>query len=100
MFLAKVFDSLSEASSVEEFEHSVQEFLKLIKNTVQNNRNAYTIACGTSFHATKIGALFFNEIAGVEIIPILPGDFRVNIPIASRIMTSLLVFLNPVRPKI
>lgn len=76
MFLAKVFDSLSEASSVEEFEHSVQEFLKLIKNTVQNNRNAYTIACGTSFHATKIGALFFNEIAGVEIIPILPGDFR------------------------
>ncbi len=74
--LAKALDSISELDSVEEFEHEVRDFLALIKNTVSNNRNAYTIACGTSFHATKVGALFFNEIAGVEIIPILPGDFR------------------------
>lgn len=74
--LAKALDSISELGSVEEFEHDVQDFLALVKNTVSNNRNAYTIACGTSFHATKVGALFFNEIAGVEIIPILPGDFR------------------------
>ncbi len=76
LLLAKAFDSLSEAASVEEFEQAVQDFLACLKITVQNNRIAYTIACGTSFHATKIGALFFNEIAGVEIIPILPGDFR------------------------
>lgn len=76
LMLAKVFDSLAEAASVEEFDQSVDNFLSLVKNTIQNNRIAYTIACGTSFHATKIGALFFNEIAGVEIIPILPGDFR------------------------
>lgn len=76
LILAKAFDSLSETCSVEEFEISVQNFLDLIKNTIKNNRIAYSIACGTSFHATKIGALFFNEIAGVEIIPILPGDFR------------------------
>jgi len=74
--LAKALDSISELAAVEEFEQDVQDFLALIKNTVSNNRNAYTIACGTSFHATKVGALFFNEIAGVEIIPILPGDFR------------------------
>lgn len=76
LMLAKVFDSLAEAASVEEFDQSVDDFLALVKNTIQSNRIAYTIACGTSFHATKIGALFFNEIAGVEIIPILPGDFR------------------------
>ena len=76
LLLAKAFDALSEAGSVAEFEQSVQSFLACVKNTVQNSRIAYTIACGTSFHATKIGALFFNEIAGVEIIPILPGDFR------------------------
>ncbi|MBW6513389.1 MAG: SIS domain-containing protein [Candidatus Syntrophosphaera sp.] len=76
LLLAKAFDSLSEAHSVEDFEISVQAFLSQVKNTLQNNRVAYSIACGTSFHATKIGALFFNEIAGVEIIPILPGDFR------------------------
>lgn len=76
LILAKAFDSLSESNSVDEFEHSVRSFLDLMKNTIQNNRIAYSIACGTSFHATKTGALFFNEIAGVEIIPILPGDFR------------------------
>lgn len=76
LLLAKALDSLSEEQSVKEFNQSVEDFLSLVKNTIHNNRNAYTIACGTSFHATKVGALFFNEIAGVEIIPILPGDFR------------------------
>ncbi len=74
--LAKAMDSISEELSVIEFEESVQNFLTLAKNTLINNRNAYTIACGTSFHATKVAALFFNMIAGMEIIPILPGDFR------------------------
>ncbi len=74
--LAKAFDSISEQNSVAEFEHSVQGFLDLLKETLLSSRNAYSIACGTSFHATKVAALFFNEIAGVEIIPILPGDFR------------------------
>ncbi len=76
LILAKAFDSVSESHSVDEFEASVQGFLARVKNTIQNSRIAYFIACGTSFHATKIGALFFNEIAEVEIIPILPGDFR------------------------
>ncbi|MDY0151333.1 MAG: SIS domain-containing protein, partial [Candidatus Cloacimonas sp.] len=74
--LAKALDSLSEELSVAEFEQSVQDFLALVKNTISNNRNAYTIACGTSFNATKVAALFFNQIARMEIIPILPGDFR------------------------
>lgn len=74
--LAKAMDSISEELSVIEFEESVRNFLTLAKNTLINNRNAYTIACGTSFHATKVAALFFNTIAGMEIIPILPGDFR------------------------
>ncbi|MCB5229161.1 MAG: SIS domain-containing protein [Candidatus Cloacimonetes bacterium] len=74
--LAKSFDAICEQRSVQDFEKKVKGFLDLIVNTNRNNRIAYTIACGTSFHATKVGALFFNEIAGVEIIPILPGDFR------------------------
>ena len=74
--LAKALDSVCELKSVDEFEKEVLRFLELIKTTVQNQRRAYTIACGTSFHATKVGSLFFNEIAGFEIIPILPGDFR------------------------
>ncbi len=74
--LAKALDSVCELKSVAEFESEVLKFLKLIKETMQHQRRAYTIACGTSFHATKVASLFFNEIAGFEIIPILPGDFR------------------------
>ena len=76
VFLAKVLDSLSERLDVTKFESTVQSFLKELKNTIQCSRNAYTIACGTSFNATKVAALFFNSIAEIEIIPILPGDFR------------------------
>jgi glucosamine 6-phosphate synthetase-like amidotransferase/phosphosugar isomerase protein len=66
LIIAKALDSISEQVDVSEFEHSVQDFLSLIKNTISNNRNAYSIACGTSFHATKIAALFFNEIAKID----------------------------------
>lgn len=76
LILAKAFDAVSESHSVQEFELSVQGFLDRVKNTITHSRNAYSIACGTSYNATKVGALFFNEIAKVEIIPILPGDFR------------------------
>ncbi|MDD2422690.1 MAG: SIS domain-containing protein [Candidatus Cloacimonetes bacterium] len=76
LIVAKALDSISESVDATEFEHSVKDFVDLVKNTIQNKRNAYSIACGTSFHATKIASLFFNEIAQVEMIPILPGDFR------------------------
>jgi len=76
LLLAKALDSLSEKEDVEDFDKSVSRFLELVKTTMLNNRNAYTIACGTSFHATKVAALFCNVIAGFEIVPILPGDFR------------------------
>lgn len=76
LIVAKAMDAIAEQVEVLGFENSVTDFLSLVKNTIVNNRNAYSIACGTSFHATKVAALFFNEIAGIEIIPILPGDFR------------------------
>ncbi len=76
LLLAKALDSIAEQRDVSEFFKARDKFLELIENTKKNNRNIYTIACGTSFHASKVAALFFNEIANTEIIPILPGDFR------------------------
>ncbi|MDP8202826.1 MAG: SIS domain-containing protein [Candidatus Tenebribacter burtonii] len=76
LLLAKALDSISEMIDVKEFNESVEHFLSIVKNTYKNNRNIYTIACGTSYHATLIAALFFNEIANIEVIPILPGNFR------------------------
>lgn len=76
LLIAKALDSIIENKDYEDFQLKVNQFLALMKNTMMNQRNIYTLACGTSYHATKTAALFFNEIAEVEIIPILPGDFR------------------------
>ncbi len=76
LLLAKALDSVSEQKDVKEFNQAKDKFLDLIENTKKKNRNIYTIACGTSFHASKVASLFFNEIANTEIIPLLPGDFR------------------------
>lgn len=76
LLLAKALDSISEDIDVDEFNDSVENFLSIIQNTCKNNRNIYTVACGTSYHATMVASLFFNEIANIEVIPILPGNFR------------------------
>lgn len=76
LLISKTLDSLNEFQDVAEFNKSVEKFLEIVQNTCRNNRNIYTIACGTSYHATLVAALFFNEIANLEIIPILPGNFR------------------------
>ena len=76
LLVSKALDSISEYHDVIEFQRSVKDFLKLIDNTYKNSRNIYTVACGTSYHATLVAALFFNEIANIELFPILPGNFR------------------------
>jgi glucosamine 6-phosphate synthetase-like amidotransferase/phosphosugar isomerase protein len=76
LLLAKALDSIAEQIDVKDFNDSIAHFTELIKNTQEKSRNIYAIACGTSFHACKVASLFFNEIAKVEIIPVLPGDFR------------------------
>ena len=76
LLISKALDSISEETDVDEFEASVAKFLKLMENTWDKSRNIYTIACGTSYHATLVASVFFNEIANITIIPILPGNFR------------------------
>jgi len=76
LLVSKALDSISETDDVDDVEEKVKAFISIVKDTLEHNRNIYAIACGSSFHAAKIGALFFNEIAGIELIPILPGDFR------------------------
>ncbi len=76
LLFSKALDSINEVEDVNEFDKKVETFMSLLKDTLKKKGVVYSIACGTSYHATKIGAHFFNEIAGFEIIPILPGDFR------------------------
>ncbi|MFA5499071.1 MAG: SIS domain-containing protein [Candidatus Cloacimonadia bacterium] len=74
--VGKALDSIAELDDYKQFEEKIIGFANLIGETLANSRNVYALACGTSFNASKIAAMFFNEIAGVEIIPVLPGEFR------------------------
>ncbi|MBN2461142.1 MAG: SIS domain-containing protein [Candidatus Cloacimonetes bacterium] len=76
LLLAKALDSISEMNDVKEFNQSIEHFLDIVANSCRFNRNIYAIACGTSFHAAMIASIFFNDIANLDIIPVLPGNFR------------------------
>ncbi|MFO7624579.1 MAG: glutamine--fructose-6-phosphate transaminase (isomerizing) [Anaerolineales bacterium] len=42
---------------------------------MKNARNLYFIGCGTSYHACLIGAIYFAQIAGRAVIPVLAPQF-------------------------
>jgi glucosamine 6-phosphate synthetase-like amidotransferase/phosphosugar isomerase protein len=58
------------------FAHAVAGFCERVLAAQARGGRLYVLCCGSSFHAAKAGALFFNEIAQVELLPLLPGEFR------------------------
>ncbi len=72
----RLLDAYLEQGEVREFTENIQKFIELVMHSLAGNGSIYVVCCGTSYHAAKAAALFFNELAGVEICPILPGDFR------------------------
>lgn len=76
MITAKILDSCGFQREFRKFHTFVHRFVDMLFEAWNEHHNIYTISCGTSYHASKTGALFFNDIAHMEIIPILPGNFR------------------------
>jgi glucosamine 6-phosphate synthetase-like amidotransferase/phosphosugar isomerase protein len=72
----RLLDVLLERDDVREFQHVTDRFADLCKDTMARGGRIYVVCCGSSQHAAKAGALFFHELAGVELIPVLPGEFR------------------------
>jgi glucosamine 6-phosphate synthetase-like amidotransferase/phosphosugar isomerase protein len=72
----RLLDAMVEADEVTEYAGAVAEFGALCQDAVQKRGRLYVICCGSSFHAAKAAALFFNELAHVELTPTLPGEFR------------------------
>ncbi|MEW6084204.1 MAG: glutamine--fructose-6-phosphate transaminase (isomerizing) [Chloroflexota bacterium] len=42
---------------------------------MKNARNLYFIGCGTSYHAASVGAVYFAQLAGRAVIPVLAPQF-------------------------
>jgi glucosamine 6-phosphate synthetase-like amidotransferase/phosphosugar isomerase protein len=74
--ILKFIDSIFELENIKEIETRMAEFVNIIGEARRKGRSVYILACGTSFHAAKTAPLFFNEIAGISVTPLLPGEFR------------------------
>ncbi len=74
--VARLLDALLERAEVADFEAAVQRFVAVVDTCLAAAGRIYVVCCGTSYNAALAAALFFNELACTELIPILPGDFR------------------------
>lgn len=76
LLAVRLLDAMLEAAEVDELGAAVERFLAMAMGCLARSGRIYVVCCGSSFHAAKAATLFFNEIAGAELIPILPGEFR------------------------
>jgi len=72
----RLMDVLLERIEVQEFAAAVDRFVDWCLETMRLGGRIYIVCCGSSYHAAKAAALFFNTIAGTEALPLLPGEFR------------------------
>ena len=72
----RVLDALLEREEVDELSRATERFLDLAERCLGRGGRVYVVCCGSSFHAAKAAALFFNDVACAEVIPVLPGEFR------------------------
>lgn len=69
-------DAFWEAREIADDIAVIDAFCTACLNALEHSGRLYVVCCGTSYHAAKVAALFFAELAGVELTPLLPGEFR------------------------
>lgn len=73
---ARLLDVLVEHEELAEFAAGADAFVAACSEATDRGGRVLVVCCGSSFHAALAGAVFFNELAGTELIPVLPGEFR------------------------
>jgi glucosamine 6-phosphate synthetase-like amidotransferase/phosphosugar isomerase protein len=76
LLAVRLLDALLERDEVREYADAVERFGEMCCETVRRGGRIYVTCCGSSHNAALAGALFFNELARIELVPLLPGEFR------------------------
>jgi glucosamine 6-phosphate synthetase-like amidotransferase/phosphosugar isomerase protein len=76
LFDAGVSGDADEQEEIREFGPAADAVLAAFRDAHARNGRVFFVCCGSSCHAALAGAVFFNELAHAEIVPVLPGDFR------------------------
>lgn len=72
----RLLDVMLERDEIREFGAAVGRFVEMCTAALGRGGRIYVVCCGSSYHAAKAASLFFNELAHVQIHPVLPGEFR------------------------
>jgi glucosamine 6-phosphate synthetase-like amidotransferase/phosphosugar isomerase protein len=80
----RLLDGLCLRGEADDVSRRVSAFVRLLRQARRRSGAVYMLACGTSFHAAKVAAVFFNRIAGIKLHALLPGDFRAEAGAALR----------------
>jgi glucosamine 6-phosphate synthetase-like amidotransferase/phosphosugar isomerase protein len=54
----------------------LQTIVRLIQEAKTSHGRVYLVASGTSYHAALVAGAFFNSLAGIQVYPSNPGQFR------------------------
>lgn len=76
LLAVRLLDVLIEREEVESFSVAADAFLAACGDALDRGGRVFVVCCGSSYHAALAGAVFFNELARAEIVPVLPGEFR------------------------
>ncbi|HQG30221.1 MAG TPA: SIS domain-containing protein, partial [Candidatus Ozemobacteraceae bacterium] len=74
--LLKMIDATFDLDDIDDVDARIRTFLRMVSGAAEKGGTIYILACGSSFHAAKTAPIFFNEICGLPVIPLLPGEFR------------------------
>lgn len=72
----RLCDVLLEHEEIREFHDAVQAFTEACLETERRGGRLLVACCGSSYNAARAAAIFFNEIARMDLVPLLPGEFR------------------------
>src|SRR5258708_21600625 len=72
----RLLDAMLESDEVRELGDTIDRFSRMCFDAIEHRGRIYVICCGSSYHAAKAASLFWNELAHVELLPVLPGEFR------------------------
>jgi len=74
--LLRAFDVCVEHDELESDRKAIDQLVDRVLRATEQGRRVFIVCCGSSFHAAKIATLFFDELALMEVLPLLPGELR------------------------
>lgn len=73
---AALFDQLFIWKKQRKITRFLLEIVQAIREAQKAGGHVYLVASGTSYHAALVAGNFFNSLAGVQVYPSNPGQFR------------------------